>query len=41
MLIEDRLAREIEDLYGKLEYVIIPMYYKRRDEWIKIMENSI
>ena len=41
MSIEDRLAREIEDLYGKLEYVIIPTYYRRRDEWIKMMENSI
>ena len=41
MSIEERLAREIEDLYGKLEYIIIPTYYKRRDEWIKIMENSI
>ncbi len=39
--IEERKARELNDLYGKLEYVIIPSYYKRRDEWIPMMKNSI
>jgi starch phosphorylase len=34
-------VREIEDLYGKLEYVIIPMFYQRRDDWISMMKNSI
>ncbi len=38
---EERKARELDDLYGKLEYVIIPLYYKRRDEWIRMMKNSI
>ena len=33
--------KEIEDLYNKLEYVIIPMFYDRRDEWIRMMKNSI
>ena len=33
--------KETEDLYNKLEYVIIPMFYNRRDEWIKLMKNSI
>ncbi|MEM4733831.1 MAG: alpha-glucan family phosphorylase [Candidatus Bathyarchaeia archaeon] len=41
MPIEEQLAMELNDLYGKLEYVIVPLYYGRRDEWIKIMENSI
>ncbi|MBS7648887.1 MAG: alpha-glucan family phosphorylase [Candidatus Bathyarchaeia archaeon] len=41
MPLEEQLVRELDDLYGKLEYVIIPLYYGRRDEWIKIMENSI
>lgn len=41
MPMEEQLARELDDLYGKLEYVIIPMYYGRRDEWMRIMENSI
>ncbi|HDS11286.1 MAG TPA: alpha-glucan family phosphorylase, partial [Candidatus Wirthbacteria bacterium] len=29
--------REVEDLYGKLEYVILPTYYLDRDRWINIM----
>jgi starch phosphorylase len=33
--------KETEDLYNKLEYVIIPMFYHGRDEWIKMMKNSI
>ncbi|MEM2915330.1 MAG: alpha-glucan family phosphorylase, partial [Candidatus Bathyarchaeia archaeon] len=38
---EERITREISDLYGKLEYVIIPMFYKRKGEWIGMMKNSI
>ena len=38
---EDCSLKEAEDLYNKLEYVIIPMFYDRRDEWIKMMKNSI
>ncbi len=34
-------ASELEDLYNKLEYVIVPTYYDRRDAWIKLMKNSI
>lgn len=33
--------RELDDLYNKLEYTILPMYYHRRDEWMEMMENSI
>ena len=33
--------KEGDDLYNKLEYVIIPMFYERHDEWIKMMKNSI
>jgi starch phosphorylase len=33
--------KETEDLYNKLEYVIVPMFYHGRDEWIKMMKNSI
>ena len=33
--------KEAEDLYNKLEYVITPMFYDRRDEWVKMMKNSI
>ncbi len=32
---------DAEDLYNKLENIIIPMYYHDRSQWIKIMKNSI
>ena len=38
---EESRIREQDDLYNKLEYIIIPMFYQRRDEWIRMMENSI
>ncbi|WXG39562.1 MAG: alpha-glucan family phosphorylase [Candidatus Freyarchaeum deiterrae] len=38
---EESRSRELEDLYNKLEYVIGPMFYDRRDEWITMMKNSI
>jgi starch phosphorylase len=38
---EESRIRELDDLYNKLEYIIIPMFYQRRDEWIRMMENSI
>jgi starch phosphorylase len=41
VLFEERSSREIDDLYNKLEYVIIPMFYAKRDEWVKAMKNSI
>jgi len=37
----ERRARELQDLYSKLEYLIIPTYYHRRDEWTTIMRSSI
>ncbi len=36
-----RTSVEIDDLYNKLEYVIIPMFYNKKDEWVKLMKNSI
>jgi len=39
--IDEAITRELDDLYNKLEYIIIPMFYHNRDEWIKMMENSI
>jgi glycogen phosphorylase len=33
--------RELDDLYNKLEYIIIPTFYQKRDYWIQIMKNSI
>ncbi|MGB9914984.1 MAG: alpha-glucan family phosphorylase [Candidatus Bathyarchaeales archaeon] len=38
---EERSSREIADLYNKLEYIIAPLFYTKRDEWIKTMKNSI
>lgn len=38
---EEARNRELEDFYGKLEHIIIPMFYHRRDEWIRMMNNSI
>ncbi|ODS34904.1 alpha-glucan phosphorylase [Candidatus Altiarchaeales archaeon WOR_SM1_SCG] len=32
---------EALDMYNKLEYIIIPMFYKDREKWINIMQQSI
>jgi starch phosphorylase len=37
----ERRMRELDDLYNKLRYLIAPMYYESRDEWIVMMKNSI
>lgn len=39
--IKERRIRELDDLYNKLEYCIVPMFYQRRDDWIRMMKNSI
>lgn len=31
----ERRRRELEDLYNKLEYLIVPTFYKKRDDWIR------
>jgi starch phosphorylase len=36
-----RRDRELDDLYGKLEYLILPKFYEGRDDWINMMKNSI
>lgn len=38
---EEARAREKDDLYSKLIYIIIPMFYHMRDAWIEMMNNSI
>ncbi|MCS6999074.1 MAG: alpha-glucan family phosphorylase [Aquificaceae bacterium] len=38
---ESKDEEDLEDLYGKLAYIIIPTYYKHRDEWVRLMKNSI
>jgi starch phosphorylase len=37
----ERRYREITQLYSKLEYLVIPKFYRNRDDWIRMMENSI
>lgn len=37
----ERRRRELEDLYNKLEYLVIPTFYRKRDDWIRMMKNSI
>ncbi|RJQ44026.1 MAG: alpha-glucan family phosphorylase [Nitrospiraceae bacterium] len=32
---------DAEDLYQKLEKVIIPLYYNNRKQWIRMMQNAI
>ena len=38
---DEKRKRELADLYNKLEYLIIPKFYKERDSWISMMKNSI
>ena len=38
---QETFQKEIDDFYGKLEYVIVPIYYHHREQWIKMMKNSI
>ncbi|MDD3263610.1 MAG: alpha-glucan family phosphorylase [Candidatus Nanoarchaeia archaeon] len=33
--------KDAQDLYYKLEKIIMPMFYEKRDDYIKIMRNSI
>ncbi len=37
--VEECRRRELDDLYNKLENIIVPMFYSRRDEWIKMMKG--
>ena len=34
-------SKDAEDLYDKLEQVILPMFYGKRDAWAQIMQNTI
>lgn len=38
---ENHSAEDLEDLYNKLEKVIIPLYYVDRPGWIRVMKNAI
>ncbi len=38
---ENHSEEDVEDLYSKLEKIIIPTFYDKRSEWIRIMKNAI
>ncbi len=42
-LFDEQLIRkkEIDDLYNKLRYLIIPKFYEQQDAWVGMMRNSI
>jgi len=37
----DGYGKEAQEIYDKLEHVILPMYYREREKWIDIMRHSI
>jgi starch phosphorylase len=37
----ERRSMELEDLYGKLQYLILPTFYSDEDVWIDMMKKSI
>ncbi len=40
-LTQSTFEQDAEDLYHKLENLVLPTYYNHREIWIKMMENSI
>jgi starch phosphorylase len=40
-LVDDYDTRDAEDLYNKLEKVIIPLYYNEKGKWVRMMQNAI
>lgn len=38
---ENHGAEDLEDLYNKLEKIILPLFYKDRPGWIRVMKNAI
>ncbi|MFN3975850.1 MAG: alpha-glucan family phosphorylase [Aquificaceae bacterium] len=38
---ESNDEEDLEDLYGKLAYTIMPTYYRRKDRWVELMKNSV
>ncbi len=38
---ETNHQEDVEDMYTKLEYVILPKFYNERDDWIEIMQHCI
>jgi len=41
-ILEDTMdTRDADDLYNKLEYIIIPAFYTNRHLWVRMMQNAI
>ncbi len=40
-LVDDYDTRDVEDLYNKLEKIIIPLYYHEKGIWVRMMDNAI
>jgi len=41
-ILEDTMdTRDADDLYNKLEYIIIPVFYTNRHLWVRMMQNAI
>ncbi len=40
-LSESNDDEDLQDIYGKLSYLILPLYYKNKDEWVRMMKASI
>jgi len=40
-LVENLDQKDSDDLYHKLETIIIPLYYANRSTWIRMMQNAI
>ena len=39
--IEVNRSNDARSLYGKLEHIIIPLFYQNRDRYVEIMRNTI
>lgn len=37
----NRFKADADALYDKLEQVIVPLYYQKRDAWLRIMAHAI
>jgi starch phosphorylase len=40
-LVENMDTKDVDDLYNKLENIIIPLFYNDRSTWIRMMQNAI
>ena len=37
----DQFTKDADSLYQKLEHVVVPLYYAKRDEWLRVMSHAI